>query len=140
MLVRFWTCYSMQLLHMAYHRVLEGIMELKMFLLQLSWRRSAEQDVAHISGAGLYFVSYQVSCLTFFIRSVHNTRIERLWADVTIGVGSTWRQLLTMLEIHHGMDIDNLNHVWLIQHLFLSTINSQLDFWAQSWNQHSISI
>ncbi|KAE9400002.1 hypothetical protein BT96DRAFT_965476 [Gymnopus androsaceus JB14] len=64
-------------------------------------------------------------------RSVHNTHIERLWADVTIGVGSTWRQLLTMLEIHHGMDIDNMNHVWLIQHLFLSTINSQLDFWAQ---------
>ncbi|KAF9063660.1 hypothetical protein BDP27DRAFT_1159050, partial [Rhodocollybia butyracea] len=73
-------------------------------------------------------------------RSVHNTRIERLWADVTIGVGATWHQCFTDLEVGHDMQVNNPNHIWLIQHLFLHTVNAQLEFWAQSWNVHPISI
>ncbi|KAE9389912.1 hypothetical protein BT96DRAFT_834264 [Gymnopus androsaceus JB14] len=73
-------------------------------------------------------------------RSVHNTRIECLWADITIGVGATWHQLFTDLEVEHDMQVNNPNHVWLLQHLFLHTINSQLEFWANSWNLHLITI
>ncbi|KAE9384545.1 hypothetical protein BT96DRAFT_842022 [Gymnopus androsaceus JB14] len=36
--------------------------------------------------------------------------------------------------------VNNPNHVWLLQHLFLPTINSQLEFWANSWNLHPLSI
>ncbi|KAJ3779775.1 hypothetical protein GGU10DRAFT_397919 [Lentinula aff. detonsa] len=73
-------------------------------------------------------------------RSVHNTRIERLWVDVTVGVGDNWRQRFTELELNHGMQIDNPHHIWLLHHLFLPTINAQLQFWAESWNFHPITI
>ncbi|KAJ7238332.1 hypothetical protein B0H12DRAFT_1025815 [Mycena haematopus] len=73
-------------------------------------------------------------------RSVHNVRIERLWVDVTVQVGATWADRFTVFEIRHGLDINNRNHIWLLHFLFLSTINSQLAFFAQSWNQHRIQI
>ncbi|KAJ7166345.1 hypothetical protein C8R43DRAFT_878082 [Mycena crocata] len=73
-------------------------------------------------------------------RSVHNVRIERLWVDVTVQVGATWAERFTIFEIRYGLDINNINHIWLLHFLFLSTINSQLAFFAQSWNQHRIQI
>ncbi|KAG6806455.1 hypothetical protein H0H92_011282, partial [Tricholoma furcatifolium] len=73
-------------------------------------------------------------------RSVHNVRIERLWVDVTAQVGSTWADIFTTLELQHGLDINNVHHIWLLHHLFLSTINQQLEFFVQSWNQHRIQI
>ncbi|KAJ7715589.1 hypothetical protein B0H16DRAFT_1434850 [Mycena metata] len=73
-------------------------------------------------------------------RSIHNVRIERLWVDVTAQVGATWSENFTTLELHHGLDINNVNHIWLLHHLFLPTINDQLTFFAQSWNEHQIQI
>ncbi|KAF8174169.1 hypothetical protein K438DRAFT_1610186 [Mycena galopus ATCC 62051] len=73
-------------------------------------------------------------------RSVHNVRIERLWVDVTIQVGAAWAERFTIFEIHYSLDINNINHIWLLHFLFLSTINSQLAFFSQSWNQHRIQI
>lgn len=87
------------------------------------------------------YLSWQwLADVVYTHRSVHNTRIERLWADVTIGVSATWHQAFTDLEVGQGMQINNPNHVWLLQHLFLPTINSQLEFWASLWNLHPISI
>ncbi|THV08523.1 hypothetical protein K435DRAFT_641680 [Dendrothele bispora CBS 962.96] len=73
-------------------------------------------------------------------RSIHNVRIERLWVDVTTQVGQAWHDFFTDLEIHHGLDINNINHRWLLQYLFLPLINEQLSFWADSWNNHKIQI
>ncbi|KAJ7053107.1 hypothetical protein C8F01DRAFT_1207074 [Mycena amicta] len=73
-------------------------------------------------------------------QSVHNIRIERLWVDVTAQVLDAWYQLFQLLELRYGFDINNVNHIWLLQFLFLATINSQLAFFAQTWNQHRIQI
>ncbi|KAJ7845311.1 hypothetical protein B0H13DRAFT_2239102 [Mycena leptocephala] len=73
-------------------------------------------------------------------RSVHNVRIERLWVDVTAQVGATWADHFTLLEIRHGLDINNVAHIWLLHFLFLGTINTQLSFFAEAWNQHRIQI
>ncbi|KAJ7217501.1 hypothetical protein B0H12DRAFT_1032097 [Mycena haematopus] len=73
-------------------------------------------------------------------RSVHNVRIEHLWVDVTAQVGATWADHFTLLEVRHGLDINNIAHIWLLHLLFLDTINSQLAFFAESWNQHRIQI
>ncbi|KAJ7823919.1 hypothetical protein B0H13DRAFT_2241396 [Mycena leptocephala] len=73
-------------------------------------------------------------------RSVHNVRIERLWVDIMAQLGATWAEHLTILELHHGLDINNISHIWLLHFLFLATINGQLAFFAQSWNQHRIQI
>ncbi|KAJ7588960.1 hypothetical protein C8J56DRAFT_1004396 [Mycena floridula] len=55
-------------------------------------------------------------------RSVHNVRIEHLWVDVTAQVGGTWASMFDILELWHGLDINN-------QTLF-----------AGGWNRHSIQI
>ncbi|KAJ7050934.1 hypothetical protein C8F01DRAFT_1263420 [Mycena amicta] len=73
-------------------------------------------------------------------RSVHNIRIERLWVDVTVQVIAAWGDNFTALELHHGLNINNRDHIWLLQFLFLGAINSQLAFFAESWNQHRIQI
>ncbi|KAJ7265822.1 hypothetical protein C8J57DRAFT_1069107, partial [Mycena rebaudengoi] len=40
----------------------------------------------------------------FLYRSVHNTRIERLWYDVTHGFGQKWKKFFTDLEVNHGLN------------------------------------
>lgn len=67
-------------------------------------------------------------------------RIERLWVDVTAQVGAAWSDHFTILELRHGLDINNVNHIWLLHFLFLSTINAQLSFFAEAWNQHLLQI
>ncbi len=76
----------------------------------------------------------------FSHRSVHNIRIERLWVDVTAQVGATWANMFTTLELRHGLDINNENHIWLLHLIFLPTINASLRFFAESWNEHQIQI
>ncbi|KAJ3764789.1 hypothetical protein FB446DRAFT_656121 [Lentinula raphanica] len=71
--------------------------------------------------------------------SVHNVRIERLWVDVSHSITQHWNDFFTHLEIDHQLDVNNQNHIWLLQHLFLDTINRSLSFWAEGWNCHRIS-
>ncbi|KAI5833621.1 hypothetical protein K523DRAFT_232392 [Schizophyllum commune Tattone D] len=73
-------------------------------------------------------------------RSVHNVRIERLWVDVTVQVGASWADRFTMLEISHGLDINNIYHIWLLHCLFLSTLNSELATFAAGHNEHTIQV
>ncbi|KZT34556.1 hypothetical protein SISSUDRAFT_991708 [Sistotremastrum suecicum HHB10207 ss-3] len=71
-------------------------------------------------------------------RSVHNVRIERLWVDVTVQVGAKWADFFTDLEMHHGLNINNVDHIWLLHIIFLPIINAELQFFAESWNEHKI--
>lgn len=64
--------------------------------------------------------------------------IKHLWVDVTVQVGSTWADYLQNLELGYSLDINNMSHLWLLHFLFLLTINTQLHFFAESWNQHRI--
>ncbi|THH19575.1 hypothetical protein EW146_g1603 [Bondarzewia mesenterica] len=56
-------------------------------------------------------------------QSVHNTRIEHLWYDVTQGFGQKWKNFFLELEHHYGLDLDRSAHIWLLHHLFLATVN-----------------
>jgi hypothetical protein len=69
-------------------------------------------------------------------RSVHNTRIERLWVDYTVQLGSKWADFFTDLELHHLFDADNPNHIWLLQFLFLLDLNEEIALFAETWNNH----
>ncbi|KAJ3826433.1 hypothetical protein F5880DRAFT_1476277 [Lentinula raphanica] len=70
---------------------------------------------------------------------LHNVRIERLWVDVSNYITQSWNSYFTRLETEHQLDVNNPNHIWLLQHLFLPVVNTSLSFWAASWNCHRIS-
>ncbi|KAJ7711570.1 hypothetical protein B0H16DRAFT_1343643, partial [Mycena metata] len=73
-------------------------------------------------------------------RSVHNVRIERLWADITAQIGATWTDVFIILELYHGLNINSPYHIWLLHFLFLHQINKQLCFFMEAWNQYQIRI
>lgn len=75
-----------------------------------------------------------------FHRSVHNSRIERVWYDVTEGFGGKWKEFFTDLEANEGLDVDNPAHLWLLHHLFLNNINRDALVWAETWNNHKLQI
>ncbi|KAF7348849.1 hypothetical protein MVEN_01404900 [Mycena venus] len=91
---------------------------------------AAYMEAIHGEGRGSYIWG----------RSVHNVRIEHLWADITAQIGATWADLFTLLEVRHGLDINNACHIWLLHYLFLHQINEQLRFFLEAWNQHQIRI
>lgn len=72
----------------------------------------------------------------FIIRSVHNTRIERLWVDVKVQVVSKWANFFSELELRQGLNADNPSHIWLLQYLFLQEINQELQHFQHMWNNH----
>ncbi|KAI1783759.1 hypothetical protein LXA43DRAFT_902912 [Ganoderma leucocontextum] len=73
-------------------------------------------------------------------RSVHNTRIERLWYDVTRGFGLKWKNFFLELERCCGLDADSAAHIWLLHHLFLDAINEDAAEWSETWNAHILHI
>ncbi|THV03219.1 hypothetical protein K435DRAFT_299205 [Dendrothele bispora CBS 962.96] len=72
-------------------------------------------------------------------KSVHNIRIERLWLDLTQGLGKKWKLFFLKLELHHGLDRNDGGHIWLLHHLFLAVINNELELWIGAWNNHTLS-
>nr|GAT44035.1 predicted protein [Mycena chlorophos] len=73
-------------------------------------------------------------------RSVNNTRIERLWYDITHGFGHKWKLFFVHLELHHGLNPAFPSHVWLLHHLFLAAVNADAQEWAETWNAHELSV
>lgn len=73
-------------------------------------------------------------------RSVHNIRIERLWYDVTQGIGSKWKSFFVQLEMEYELKVDNNNHIWLLHNLFLDGFNSELQEWGKAWNSHKLRV
>ncbi|KAJ6608183.1 hypothetical protein B0H10DRAFT_2166639 [Mycena sp. CBHHK59/15] len=73
-------------------------------------------------------------------RSVNNTRIERLWYDVTHGFGYKWKQFFVDLEVNHGLNPTVPEHIWLLHHLFLHCIDEDAQEWAEAWNSHDLQI
>lgn len=110
-----------------------AITALRTSMLPGIWRMLGELVVGLISGDGkLISGSCPSKTLTFPrhpSRSVHNTRIERLWYDVTHGFGEKWKKFFYLLESHHGLNPLAPAHIWLLHHLFLAAINED----AQEW-------
>lgn len=73
-------------------------------------------------------------------RSVHNTRIERLWVDYGDGVKRKWWTFFEELESHHGLDINSDAHMWLLHTLFLPCLNEDIAIWVQAWNYHPMQL
>ncbi|KAK6984673.1 hypothetical protein R3P38DRAFT_3332768 [Favolaschia claudopus] len=73
-------------------------------------------------------------------RSVHNTRIERLWYNVTHGFGKKWKVFFLDLETNHGLNPTRPGHIWLLHHLFLASINRDALDRCEAWNSHQLTV
>ncbi|KAI0694683.1 hypothetical protein C8Q76DRAFT_634347 [Earliella scabrosa] len=73
-------------------------------------------------------------------RSVHNTRIERLWYDVTNGFGQKWKNFFIELETHCHLNAHNPGHIWLLHYLFKDAINEDATDWVRAWNRHVMQL
>jgi hypothetical protein len=78
--------------------------------------------------------------LTSLSRSIHNTRVERLWVDFTQAVGIKWKIFFEDLEWNHLLDPSRPSHIWLLHWLFLEAINDDVSAWINAWNSHKVSL
>jgi hypothetical protein len=98
--------------------------------------------MAEIRGAGRgSYIWGRYSCL-FGIqakfdgrhRSIHNTRIERLWYDVTSGFGSKWKEFFLALEHNDELNPSLPSHIWLLHFLFRPAIHEDAQQGARGLN------
>jgi hypothetical protein len=73
-------------------------------------------------------------------RSVHNICIERLWVEVKWIIVTKWKPFFGGLEAHHGLRVDSAMHIWLLHHLFLKSLNNDIQEWAEHWNAHGMHL
>jgi len=97
-------------------------------------------DVEHTSGGGKVIYAFIIVSLRDIGRSIHNTRIERLWVDYNDGVRRKWGTFFDDLEVNHGLDINSEAHLWLLQTLFLPSLNRDIDEWVAAWNNHPMQL
>ena len=71
--------------------------------------------------------------------STHNERIERLWRDVHRCVAVLFHD--TFYSLEHEDKLDPLNEIdlYCLHYVYLPRINSALQSFIESWNNHSIS-
>jgi hypothetical protein len=51
-----------------------------------------------------------------------------------------WRRFFQDLETHHGMNVEDGYHTWLLHRLFLEELNWELQEWVKSWNHHKMQL
>ncbi|KZT53593.1 hypothetical protein CALCODRAFT_439862 [Calocera cornea HHB12733] len=73
-------------------------------------------------------------------KSVHNTRIERLWVDFNTDVTQRWAQLFYQMEDQDGLDPLNATHIWILHFLFLDELNDDAVSFQNQWNHHTMSL
>ncbi|KAK0187017.1 hypothetical protein F5146DRAFT_934983, partial [Armillaria mellea] len=73
-------------------------------------------------------------------RSVHNTRVERMWVETSRSWCDHWYNVFMELEGSYRLDHDDSAHIWLLQCLFLAKIDEHAQLWVAEWNNHKIPL
>ena len=71
-------------------------------------------------------------------RSVHNQRIERLWAEVNRVSSALYKDLFDFLENSGTLDSLDELHLLALQYVFVPRINASLREFTSQWNHHGI--
>ena len=71
-------------------------------------------------------------------RSVHNSRIERLWRDVYQAVVSLFYDLFNMMEADDLLDRDNELHLFCLHAIYQPIISRKLETFTNAWLTHKM--
>ena len=71
--------------------------------------------------------------------STHNQRVERLWRDVFRCVSVLFYETFYKMEEEGTLDSINQLDLFCLRFVFLKRINSALDSFVESWNNHPVS-
>ncbi|XP_073340391.1 uncharacterized protein [Pagrus major] len=71
-------------------------------------------------------------------RSVHNQRIERLWAEVNRVVSGYYKDLFLFMENFGLLDSTDPLHITALHHVYHPRINRSVDEFVSQWNNHSL--
>ena len=71
-------------------------------------------------------------------RSVHNQRIERLWAEVNRLMSALYKEVFKFLEENTLLDSLNEVHLFCLHFVYLPRINASLEEFRNQWNYHGI--
>ena len=71
-------------------------------------------------------------------RSVHNQRIERLWAEVNRVLSSLYKDVFQFLEERTLLDSLNEVHLYALHFVYLPRINASLAEFISQWNHHGL--
>lgn len=71
-------------------------------------------------------------------RSVHNSRIERLWRDVYQAVLSVFYDLFMFMENEGMLDPDNGSHLYCLHAIYQPKIDKMLKRFTDAWLNHKI--
>lgn len=71
-------------------------------------------------------------------RSVHNTRIKRLWAEVNLIVTSKFRQIFYYLEDNNFLHQSSVLDLLCLIYVYFFRIQQSLNNLTNSWNNHGL--
>nr|XP_055036502.1 uncharacterized protein LOC129423984 [Misgurnus anguillicaudatus] len=72
-------------------------------------------------------------------RSVHNQRIERLWAELNRVVSFQFVNLFNFMEEHGVLDSLNELHLFCLHYIYLPRIQRSAAEFQNQWNNHGLS-
>ena len=71
-------------------------------------------------------------------RSVHNSRIERLWRDLHTHVTCGFADLFRNFECQGTLNVDDELHLYCLHVAFLPRINHCIECFVEMWNNHKM--
>ena len=69
-------------------------------------------------------------------RSVHNSKIERLWRDVFQSCTILYYNLFHYIEATGQLDVENEVHMFCLHYIFSPRMNLCLTAFQNAWNNH----
>ena len=71
-------------------------------------------------------------------RSVHNQRIERLWAEVNRVSSAYYKDLFNFMQDDGILDCNDERDLYALHYVFLPYIQASLDEFVRQWNNHGL--